>query len=331
MPNAALLAPVPFLPLSEVPCYQVSAGEKQSGGWLNDVRGYALLVLLCLTLYGPGLASIPPVDRDESRFAQATRQMLETGDFIQIRFQHEARNKKPIGIHWLQAASVAVALFSAPGSTAIWPYRLPSALAATIAVLLTSVLGATLLSSRGAGFIAGILIASALGLVVEAHLAKTDAALLAAVVAGQLALGIMYVRARVGDGGRLLDRPGCRDPAERTGWRRLWLSLPWRRCRSPTATFVGSKYRGPIPGLVVTVLMATSWFVAIQRATGGRFLAESFSQDLLPKRVGAQESHGAPPGRTSCCRSRASGRARCFWFRLCSGVGDCGVLRRSGS
>jgi 4-amino-4-deoxy-L-arabinose transferase-like glycosyltransferase len=109
-----------------------------------------LVVLLCLTLYAPGLASIPPVDRDEARFARATRQMLETGDFIQIRFQHEARNKKPIGIHWLQAASVA--LFSAPGSTAIWPYRLPSALAATIAVLLTSVLGATLLSSRGAGW-----------------------------------------------------------------------------------------------------------------------------------------------------------------------------------
>jgi hypothetical protein len=123
--------------------------------------------------------------------------MLKTGDFIQIRFQHEARNRKPIGIHWLQATSVA--LFSAPSSTAIWPYRLPSALAATIAALLTSTLGATLLSSRRAGFIAGIVMASALGLVVEAHLAKTDAALLAAVVAGQLALGIMYVRARVGD------------------------------------------------------------------------------------------------------------------------------------
>jgi hypothetical protein len=35
-------------------------------------------------LYAPGLASIPPVDRDEARFAQATRQMLETGDFIRI-------------------------------------------------------------------------------------------------------------------------------------------------------------------------------------------------------------------------------------------------------
>jgi 4-amino-4-deoxy-L-arabinose transferase-like glycosyltransferase len=55
-----------------------------------------------------GLTSIASVDRDEARFAQATRQMLETGDFVQIRFQHEARNKKPTGIHWLQAASVAL-------------------------------------------------------------------------------------------------------------------------------------------------------------------------------------------------------------------------------
>ena len=91
------------------------------------VPPYALLCLLCLILDAPGLASIPPVDGDEARFAQATRQMLETGDFIRIRVQEEARNKKPIGIHWLQAA--AVALFSTPGSSAIWPYRLPSALA----------------------------------------------------------------------------------------------------------------------------------------------------------------------------------------------------------
>jgi 4-amino-4-deoxy-L-arabinose transferase-like glycosyltransferase len=164
---------------------------------LKSVSGFAVLLLLCLILYAPGLASIPSVDRDEARFALAARQMLETGDFIRIRFQEEARNKKPIGIHWLQAA--AVTLFSMPGSTAIWPYRLPSALGATIAVLLTSVLGATLLSSRRAGFIAGVTTASALALVIEAHLAKTDAALLAAVVAGQLALGIVYIRVRADD------------------------------------------------------------------------------------------------------------------------------------
>src|SRR5256884_7141546 len=107
--------------------------------WLSGWRPYALLAALCFALYLPGIAAIPPLDRDEARFAQATRQMLETGDFIRIRFQDEARNKKPVGVYWLQAA--AVATFSTPESSSIWPYRLPSALAATAAVLLTFAIG----------------------------------------------------------------------------------------------------------------------------------------------------------------------------------------------
>jgi len=125
MPNTARLAPAAFLPLARVSPHPVFAREEQGGSSLRSVPGFAVLLLLCLILYAPGLTSIPPVDRDQARFAQATRQMLETGDFIRIRFQEEVRNKKLIGIHWLQAA--AVALFSTPGSTAIWPYRLPSA------------------------------------------------------------------------------------------------------------------------------------------------------------------------------------------------------------
>src|SRR5712692_3559414 len=99
-----------------------------SAGWLLGVRPYALLVALCLALYLPGISTIPPLDRDEARFAQATRQMLETSDFLRIRFQDSARNKKPAGIHWLQAASVST--FSTPESAEIWPYRLPSLLGA---------------------------------------------------------------------------------------------------------------------------------------------------------------------------------------------------------
>ena len=44
-------------------------------------RPYALLGALCFALYLPGITTIPVLDRDEARFAQATRQMLETGDF----------------------------------------------------------------------------------------------------------------------------------------------------------------------------------------------------------------------------------------------------------
>src|SRR5580704_381493 len=111
--------------------------------WFAGWRPYALLAALCLALYLPGMTAIPVLDRDEARFAQATRQMLETGDFLHIRFLDEARNRKPAGIYWLQAASVR--LFSDSESTAIWPYRLPSLLGASLAVLLTFGIGHRLL------------------------------------------------------------------------------------------------------------------------------------------------------------------------------------------
>ncbi len=57
----------------------------------------------------PGFFTIPPIDRDEARFAQATKQMVESGDFVDIRFQDDVRYKKPVGIYWMQAAAVEAA------------------------------------------------------------------------------------------------------------------------------------------------------------------------------------------------------------------------------
>src|SRR5271169_2766746 len=153
-------------------------------------RDYVLLVLICVALFVPGLARMPPLDRDEPRFAQASRQMVESGDFIDIRFQAEPRLKKPVGIYWLQAASAAV--FSAADSDRIWPYRLPSTVGAALAVLLTAALGARLFG-REAGLGAALLLAICAVLSAEARIAKTDAALLASVVAAQLALGKAYL------------------------------------------------------------------------------------------------------------------------------------------
>ena len=64
----------------------------------------AFLALAVLT----GHQTVPPMDRDESRFAQASRQMVESGDLVTIRFQDELRAKKPAGIYWLQSASAAL-------------------------------------------------------------------------------------------------------------------------------------------------------------------------------------------------------------------------------
>src|SRR6185503_12817929 len=71
-------------------------------------RPLAALLLLCVLAWLPGFFTLPPLDRDESRFAQATKQMLETGDFVDINLGSQARYAKPIGIYWLQAASTSV-------------------------------------------------------------------------------------------------------------------------------------------------------------------------------------------------------------------------------
>ena len=69
-------------------------------------RPLLALVLLCLLLWLPGFFTLPATDRDEARFAQASRQMVDSGDYVRIRFGQEERNKKPAGIHWLQSAAV---------------------------------------------------------------------------------------------------------------------------------------------------------------------------------------------------------------------------------
>jgi 4-amino-4-deoxy-L-arabinose transferase-like glycosyltransferase len=293
------LVPAPTLPLPRAPPSPVSTGEGRGGGWLKGARPFVLLCLLCVVLYAPGLTAIPPLDRDEARFAQATRQMLETGDFIRIRFQNEARNKKPVGIHWLQAG--AVAAFSMPESPAIWPYRLPSALAATAAVLLTLVFGPRLLGSQPAGFIAAVLMASAQGLVVEAHLAKTDAALLATVVAGQGALGLVYAAKRAGrDVSWWL--PLVFWPAEAAAILLKGPTGPVLALLTVTCLTVADRdirwIKGlrPLAGAFLMTLIVAPWLIAVEGATEGHFISDSVFHDLLPKLIGAYESHGAPPG-----------------------------------
>src|SRR5258708_21776402 len=105
----------------------------------SHARAVAVLVLVALVAFLPGFFNIPPIDRDEARFAQATKQMIESRDYIDIRFQDEVRYKKPVGIYWLQAGAVkAGEALGVPGArTTIWLYPIPSFLGALGAVLLT--------------------------------------------------------------------------------------------------------------------------------------------------------------------------------------------------
>ncbi len=264
--------------------------DRLAAGW----RPHLLLTLLALALYLPTLGALPPMDRDETRFAQATAQMLESGDYVRIRFQDTARNKKPAGIHWLQAASVD--LLSSPEARAIWAYRVPSALGAWIAVLLTFAVGARLFDRRAA-LLGALSLGGCLMLFVEAHLAKTDAVLLACVLAAQLALARLY----------MADRDGT--PAGR-GWAALfWIAQGLAfLVKGPIALMVSGLTVAALAladrrlgwlsglrvrwGLPLMLLIVLPWFVL----AGQAFVADAVGKDLLPKLMAGQESHGAPPG-----------------------------------
>src|SRR5687768_13245197 len=146
----------------------------------SHARACAALLVISLACFLPGFGSLQPMDRDEPRFAQASKQMLETGDFVDIRFQDEARHKKPIGIYWIQSATVALAEAAGlpDARTTIGLYRVPSLVGALATVLLTYWAALAFLARRGA-FLAAALMGGSIILMVEARLAKTDAVLTA--------------------------------------------------------------------------------------------------------------------------------------------------------
>ncbi|HEY5337771.1 MAG TPA: glycosyltransferase family 39 protein [Rhizomicrobium sp.] len=259
----------------------------------------ATLFLLCVIAWIPGFFSLPPLDRDESRFAQASKQMIETGNYVDIRYSVGPRYKKPIGIYWMQAASTLA--FSKPPYNEIWTYRLPSLIGGFIAVML-AYWCARALAPPSTALIAAALIGFTVSLTAETRIAKTDAVLLATVLGSQALLLRSYLAARLGQ-----------VPPS------LWVALGgW------TAFAIGVLLKGPIIvvvlavtivaislwdkdwkwlrtvhwgwGLLLTAVIVLPWGIAIAFASGGEFYEQSLGHDFAAKILGGQESHGEWPG-----------------------------------
>jgi len=259
------------------------------------LRPYVLLTLMCAFVFLPALSTLPPMDRDEARFMQATKQMVETGDYVHIRFQNEPRNKKPVGIYWLQAA--AVNLSGITDLATPWIYRLPSVLAAWLAVLVTCAAGRRWFGNVD-GLMAGTILSTCLITVFEAHMAKTDATLLAATTVAMTALMIAYLQ-----GAASTLRPAV------VFWFALGVGV---LIKGPVILLVAGatiatlciadrdirwlRRLHPLYGVPVALLVVLPWLIAISSDIQGNFVADALRGDILPKLIGGQESHGAIPG-----------------------------------
>lgn len=282
---------------------------------LKTYQNYLLLTLLCLALYLPGIFSVPIIDRDSPHFAQASKQMLETGDYLHVNFQDKPRHLKPPGIYWLQAASVK--LFSPVETKKPWPYRLPSVLGGLFAVLLTFAFARTIIEEKTA-LLGASLLASSILLIIESHLAITDAVLLATMVAMQGALCKIYIYAR--QNSQVINRENgthktISKPCSTQPWLMpfiFWFAMSLGiLVKGLTPVIAGLtilglwiadqdiswfKYAKPGWGILFLILFSLAWIVPLSVASGSNFLFDMIRQDLLPKVMGGQQSHGMPPG-----------------------------------
>ena len=251
-------------------------------------RAYIIIGLLAALAALAGIFTLPPLDRDESRFAQATAQMLESGDFVSINFLDEARNKKPVGIHWLQAASVAA--LSSAEAREIWAYRLPSMFGAILAAL-ACFWGGQRLVGREAAFAGAALFAVTVLLGIEGGIAKTDAMLVGCTTLAMAALA--QIRAGKGKKTALL----------------FWFAIGLGALiKGPVTPMVAglavlvlviwerkANWLKPLlfwPGPLLAIAMVLPWLISIQIATDGGFLRQAIGDDMAPKLVGAAERHG---------------------------------------
>ncbi len=272
----------------------------------SHARALAALLVLALACFLPGFFSLPPIDRDEGRYVQTSKQMIETGEYVDIWFHDDPRYKQPAGIYWLQVGAAKLSGLAAEAP--VWVYRLPSLAGALLVVLLTYWIG-QMMGGRGVGLIAGAAMAGCILLGVEARLAKTDAMLNAMILVAQGVLAKLYLSY-------------SRDPRAGIPMRSElplgYALLFWVACG------VGIMIKGPIlvlfvgltaaalsvvergvgwlaplrPQIGVPLLLAIvmPWMVAIGVITDGAFYAKAVGWNVMGKMVEGHQSHGAPPG-----------------------------------
>jgi 4-amino-4-deoxy-L-arabinose transferase-like glycosyltransferase len=258
------------------------------------------LLLLCMAVYLPGLTTIPVIDRDEARFAQASRQMLESGDWVIPRVQDRPRLNKPPLIYWLQASAAWVLTGGDASRDAIWMYRVPSVLAAIGTVFVTWLL-AWRISGPSVAFLAASLLAVCPLVAFDAHQARADQVLLFCTTS---AMGSLWVCWHARHRGRT--------PA--WGWvLAFWVSLAAGIMTKGPITplvaglcvlslcLVGRSWRWvwslkPLVGVVIVLAAVGPWVWAVASRFGFGEYARLVWGETMGRAGGSSEGHWGPPG-----------------------------------
>ena len=283
--------------------------------------------MLAVVLFVSGAGKTPILGRDEARFSQAAREMLDRGDPVVPTFAGEGRYHKPILIYWCTMASYRVLGVNERAA------RMPSNLAGALVIALVAAT-ARRRWGAGSGLLAGALLAATPVVWLQAKACTADMVLLLPTLAVMLA----FERLLAGDESRGLAAvfwtamgvailaKGPIAPlwvvctalalwAMGRRWRRweialagVLLALGWWRLgpavllvpaavatwdllRSPDGRRTLARLR-PAWGVPLLLAITLPWAVAVTAATDGAFLREAVGRHVVDRSFSAFESHG---------------------------------------
>jgi 4-amino-4-deoxy-L-arabinose transferase-like glycosyltransferase len=244
----------------------------------------ALFFLGAVLLYSIGNCSLPLIDRDEPRFAEASREMRQSGDYLVPKLNGDYRFDKPPLIYWCQVLSYDV--FGENDFAA----RFPSVIFAALAGVATWIFSSKIYGPR-IGIWSGILFATSLQVFIHSRAAVAD-----------MPLVFFFLMATLADWARL------RNPSSRCWWWTFYLSLGLGFLAkgpaallpiffAPVQSFLNRSpyqfnFRSALLGSLVVLSVIGLWGFPALIATKGEYLQVGLGKHVLQRSFEPMESHG---------------------------------------
>jgi 4-amino-4-deoxy-L-arabinose transferase-like glycosyltransferase len=263
------------------------------------VRNYALLFFGCVVFHLAGTWSLPLIDRDEPRFAEASREMIERGDYVVPYFNNHFRFDKPPLTYWAQVTSYKV--FGENDFAA----RFPSTIAAALTAVLLLAWGSRL-GKRNVGWWAAIIFTLSLQTFVHAKAAVADMWLVLFVTLAHWA-GYELIWRR-----SLESKHRTSNIEHRTfnvWWSIFYLALAfafldkgpigWIPLLTVGATIglardaeLAARFK-LVRGILLMLALVALWGIPALIQTHGKFLTIGIGRHVIGRSFGAMEGHGA--------------------------------------
>jgi 4-amino-4-deoxy-L-arabinose transferase-like glycosyltransferase len=272
----------------------------------SAIRNFALLFAGCVLFHIAGTWSLPLIDRDEPRFAEASREMIERGNYIVPYFNNQLRLDKPPLAYWAQTVSYRV--FGENDFAA----RFPSAIAAALTALVIFVWGMRL-DGEKLGWWAAIIFTLSLQTFVHAKAAVADMWL------------VLFVTLAHWSGYELLQRRTLNAQRPTPNQEAAASKPPWPICKSPFLIFylslaLGFLAKGPIAwtplltvgaiifyvrdwqlgrrfkfvyGILLTLAVIALWGIPALIQTRGEFFTVGIGRHVIGRSFATMEGHGA--------------------------------------